>query len=93
MGDVAGTIDHVKEFTVTRGNDRGTYVNAFFTLPAKHMPALWSLLRKATISHRSRGAALRRSSIVVCEGSRGWDNYLLLHHFQVGLGVDQLPDV
>jgi hypothetical protein len=36
------------------------------------------------------GAKLRRSSIVACEGSRGWDNYLLLHHFDPAVVLDRV---
>lgn len=34
---------------------------------------------------------LRRSSIVTCQGSRGWDDYRLLHHFDSRQPLDRLP--
>lgn len=31
------------------------------------------------------------ASIVVCQGEHGWDNYLLLHHFDSTVELDKLP--
>jgi hypothetical protein len=93
MGSVASKAAYVKEFTIVRGNDRGPYINAFFSLQAKYLPTLWSLLQQRVLKHRAIGSAVRRSSIIVCQGTRGWDNYLLLHHFQKAIDFDRLPDV
>jgi len=43
--------------------------------------------------HRVLGPSLRRSCIVTCEGTRGWDNYLLLYHFNQKLKLDTLRNV
>jgi hypothetical protein len=34
--------------------------------------------------------ALANIAIVVCQGERGWDDYLLLHHFDSSVPLDQL---
>ena len=37
------------------------------------------------------GPQLARASIATCQGSRGWDNYLLLHHYDRTFKLDSLP--
>jgi hypothetical protein len=45
---------------------------------------------RATEEHGRLGPKLRRSSIVTCQGSRGWDNFRLLHHFDSRQPLDSL---
>jgi hypothetical protein len=91
LAEVGATIAEVRTVTITRGRDRGPYVNVSFSLAAKHLPLLWSLLRKRGLGSDSLGRKLRASSMVYCEGSRGWDNYKLLHHFDSRQKLDRLP--
>ena len=37
------------------------------------------------------GPQLASASIATCEGNRGWDDYLLLHHYDRTLDLDTLP--
>ncbi|GLQ96529.1 hypothetical protein [Dyella mobilis] len=59
---------------VNRGDDDGPYVNVTFATPNPQV--LWPAIREVVVLH-----GLQRASIITCTGSRGWDNYLLLHHF------------
>jgi hypothetical protein len=69
---------------VTSGEDNGRYVNIDFT-PAD-AAALWR-----DISNRlQQEPELARAAIVACEGPCGWDDYLLLHHYDRTLILDQL---
>lgn len=75
---------------VDKGNDDGVYINMnFFTEDA---PSLWSELRQKVLGHSDLGAWIKKVSIVVCEGDYGWDDYLLLHHFDENEKVDELPN-
>jgi hypothetical protein len=61
-----------------------------FSVRGERLPAVWNELRTRALKHRRLGAALRRSAIVTIQGSRGWDNYRLLHHFD---GREQLDRI
>jgi hypothetical protein len=69
---------------VSAGNDNGRYINIDFT-PADSV-ALWREIR----NHLHSEPALARATIVVCEGRHGWDDYLLLHHYDRTLTLDEL---
>lgn len=77
----------VEYFSIHRGSKRD-WINFGFEGPS--VGRVWNLLHSEVLSHRQWGPRLRRSSIVTCEGSRGWDNYLLLHHFKSDQALDTL---
>lgn len=56
--------------TVTEGNDDGAYVDVDFS--SETVRALWTALRAAL----DRDPLLAACTIVCCEGSRGWNDYL-----------------
>jgi hypothetical protein len=87
-------VDHrVKTFEVSRGNARGPYVNVRITSQNREFPHVWALVKDRVLSHRLLGVKFQRSCIVTCEGSRGWNNHLLLHHFDSTVRVDDLGPV
>jgi hypothetical protein len=88
--EISAAIAEVKAVTIMRGRDRGPYVDVSFSRAAKHMPKLWSRLLKRALGGDPLGRRLRASSMVYCEGSRGWENYKLLHHFDPVQALDQL---
>src|SRR4051794_5115256 len=69
---------------LTEGEDDGRYINIDFS-PADAM-ALWREIRGQLAAEPE----LARAAIVVCEGRNGWDDYLLLHHYDRTLILDQL---
>ena len=77
----------VEMFSIHRDRRR-TWLNFGFSGPAAGQ--VWKMLRSEVINHRQWGSRLRRCSIVTCEGSRGWDNYVLLHHFDADQPLDTL---
>src|SRR5438093_209157 len=85
MIEIATSNYVVRDFSMQR---RGMYVNYFFT--ATNQNALWRRVRVETIENRLMGTRLRASTIVVAQGSRGWENYRLLHHFDTRQDVDSL---
>jgi hypothetical protein len=80
----------VREFTIQRG-PQDSWVNFLFSSSAAGRA--WRMLHLRALRHPRWGARLRRSAIVTCEGSRGWDNYLLLHHFDTQQSLDTLAGV
>lgn len=69
---------------VTEGEDNGRYVNVDFKVADPS--GLWALIRQELHSV----AGLAGAAIIVCEGERGWDDYLLLHHFNPAEPLDRL---
>ena len=59
---------------VAKGNDKGPYINVSFA--ASDLKALWRAVRKELVR-----LGLQGGSIVTCTGKDGWNDYLLLHHF------------
>jgi hypothetical protein len=54
--------------------------------------ALWTLLRAKFFADDAADRPLRRCSMVLCEGLRGWDDYRILHHFDETQPLDPLPE-
>jgi hypothetical protein len=75
----------VRGFRFEEGSDSGSYMNFHYltTKPAE----LWQALRSGPL----RSRFLRSTSMVVCEGANGWDDYLLLHHWDGRLKRDRAP--
>jgi hypothetical protein len=68
------------------GYDRGPYVN--FVFETDDAGALWEALETQVLGDPQIGANIANASIVTCQGDRGWDNYILLHHFDARVTLD-----
>ena len=68
------------------GNDDGQYLNFF--IPADR-PSNFLCVINDKIDLRPD---IMRSLIIICEGSNGWDNYLLIRHFDEDEQSDPPPD-
>jgi hypothetical protein len=49
------------------------------------------LLQQRLYRSSEFGGALAESSMAMCEGQRGWEDYLLLHHYDPAVQLDRLP--
>ena len=72
------------DITIER-QDADEYLNILFE--TSDIGQLWAGLRVVIASE----PAIAGSAIVCCEGDHGWDDYLLLHHFDPSETVDKLP--
>jgi len=77
------------ELTVDPGEEDRPYVNYDFL--TRDLSRLWEVLQNEVFSDDVLGPQLALASIVTCHGSRGWDNYLLLHHYDRSFELDTLP--
>jgi predicted RNA binding protein with dsRBD fold (UPF0201 family) len=71
---------------IVAGEADGRYENIMFDVESPE--AALSKIR-AVLDSASVGPAARASCIVTCEGANGWDDYLLLHHYDPA----EKPDV
>jgi hypothetical protein len=66
------------------GYDKGLYLNVDYN--SSDIKQLWNRLRRnLRMDHR-----LARCTIICCQGKAGWDDYLLLHHYDPDVPVDKL---
>jgi len=73
-------------FCWQNGFDQHTYVN--LTFETDYPSALWKLLHQQLYQASAFGNLMQNASIATCEGQRGWDDYLLLHHFNPDIKRD-----
>lgn len=90
--DVAAVVRELTELTtaptnvdVQEGNDNGRYINV--TWSTRDYATLWKTLQKKL----EQDQQFSQYSIVCCEGQHGWDDYLLLHHYDPSEQLDDLP--
>jgi len=77
----------IQGFSILRRRKQ-SWVNFLFN--SREVGRTWRIVRSRALAHHKWGPRLRRSSMVTCEGSRGWDNYLLLHNFDTQQDLDKL---
>lgn len=82
-------LDFVERHQENAGFDRVPYVNFMFTTsePAR----LWAALWEALFDDPLLGPDLARCAMTMCEGPNGWDDYLLLSHFDPDQSLDRFP--
>src|SRR5262245_40220556 len=85
---IATAHDGVRQFTLQRGRASNQYINYLFV--GHGVQSIWSAIRAKALQHRRVGSSLRRACIATAEGSRGWDDYVLLHHFDPRQNPDKL---
>jgi hypothetical protein len=87
---IAGDDTLVQNFAVVDGTDGHDYVNLMFG--TDQLEALWNLLQRHLYEHEEVGVAMQMSSMAMCEGTNGWDDYLLLRHFDPKCRVIDAPE-
>ena len=78
----------VKTFSIERSRARDSYLTFLFS--SATAARTWRAIQRIALRHRVLGARIRGSTIVTCQGTRGWDNYRLLHHFDPEQRLDRL---
>jgi hypothetical protein len=71
---------------LSEGDDGGQFIN--IDIDADNVAAIWLHLR----TELQKNDALANCSIVCCQGQAGWDDYLLLHHFDPDESLDELVE-
>ena len=84
LTSIATNSDSDASLNVEHGDDNRPYINV--NIHSTDVMSLWS----AVSSRISCDSALASCAIVCCEGDDGWDDYLLLHHYDQGETLDTL---
>jgi hypothetical protein len=61
------------------GFDKARYFN--FTFGTEDLKGLWAVIQSTIYRNSVLAEPMAKSSIVVCTGENGWDDYHLLFHF------------
>jgi hypothetical protein len=83
---IAGDSELVKHHSFDHGYDKAPYFNYTFGTP--DAGRLWQIVRKNLYSSRELTPHMRRASMAVCSSEEGWDEYLLLYHFDPAVKLD-----
>lgn len=78
----------VTRYWLVEGGDEDLYVNLMFE--TTELEEFWRKIIDTMYCDKQIGAALSKSTIAICEGGDGWNDYLLLHHFDPSESVDRL---
>ena len=72
------------------GFDEHPFMNLMFETDYPRL--FWKLLSERLDQTDAFGPSMKATSIVICEGKNGLDDYLTLHHFNAGISCEHLPD-
>jgi hypothetical protein len=75
---------------VDEGEDDGRYMNLAFKTTDR--ATLWRVVEERLYEHLQLGAPLRKASMTLCTGEEGWDDYLLLYHFNPEIELDVIDE-
>jgi hypothetical protein len=79
----------VAQYRFSNGKDDGEYFNFDFDTPRP--AALWEQIRGTIYDASAFGQSVRLSSMATCTGQHGWDDYLLIHHWDPSEDLDEVP--
>ena|SRR5688572_33480715 len=83
---IAALTDLVQHHAFDGGNDKGEYFN--YTFGTSRARELWRRIRLDIYSSGDIGLQMRRASMAMCSSEAGWDDYLLLYHFDPTVELD-----
>jgi hypothetical protein len=89
LRDWAAESEFVASTESTFGSEDGGFWNLVLTVT--DLSNCWGELRALLNTTLKNEPALHSSLIIVAEGQRGWDDYLLLYHFDPSQRVDIIP--
>jgi len=84
---LVGNSDLVNHFEFVSGDDDGPYLN--FMYDTMDPAALWQQIQVTIYENEEIGQAMKESSMAMCSSEEGWDDYLLLFHFDPTVQTDE----
>jgi hypothetical protein len=91
LAAIASMQELVESHSFTSGEDHGPYFS--FTFGTLHALRLWEVIQTQLYENATFGHHLRCSSIATCSGEDGWNDYLLLFHFDPEEKLDSTSTV
>src|SRR5882724_546381 len=84
--DLLQLSDLVAHHDFNSGNDREPYFN--FTFGTKRAGDLWREIQERFYRGGELAAHMRRASMAMCSSEEGWNDYLLLFHYDPKVKLD-----
>ncbi|WP_157315045.1 hypothetical protein [Chitinibacter sp. GC72] len=75
---------------VTEGDENGVFIN--FEYKTRDLAALWHECQERIYQNSLLAFQLQRASMAIAQGDDGWEDCLLLHHFDPAIDVDEFLD-
>ena len=69
------------------GMDQIRYLN--FTFGTDDAKSLWKEIQRILYENGTVGEGLARCSMAMCSSEEGWDDYILLHHFDASVPLER----
>jgi hypothetical protein len=85
-GALARNTALVEHHTFDSGHDGVPYVN--FTFATRRPRELWLTVQELLYREGDVAAHMRQASMAFCSSEEGWNDYLLLHHFDPSVAID-----
>ena len=82
---VAGVTELVKHHAFDSGDDQEYFNFTFGTTEAK---TLWQLIQSRLYNSGDFSSHMRQASMAMCSSDEGWNNYILLYHFDPAISLD-----
>lgn len=79
-------ISPVGHCSVSTGDEDGSYIN--IELQSGDVQRLWEKIQNELSINSNDFSVLAKGIVVVCEGDKGWDDYLQLHHYDPSEKLD-----
>lgn len=88
---IARASDLVTHHAFDHGDNSGLHFN--YTFGTSQAKDLWQLIQKSVYDDRHLGPHMRRASMAMCSSEEGWNDYLLLYHFDPTVELDPSTDL
>jgi hypothetical protein len=76
----------VEHHAFENGVDNGPYFN--YTFGTQHALQLWESIQADVYLNKEFEPHVKRASMAMCSSEDGWDDYLLLFHFDPAVALD-----
>jgi len=87
---IAKQTEGIRGIGITEGEDQGPYLNIVFA--AENPIDAWHKVKAVLLESTEFGTSLKASCMCMCTGKNGWDDYLLLYHFDPKVSLDEAGD-
>ena len=87
---IASMNDLVKHHSFDHGNDEGPYFN--FTFGTNRPKELWQKINDELYQDKELGKHMKQASMAMCSMEDGWQDYLILFHFNSSVTLNDIPD-
>ncbi|MGB2500733.1 MAG: hypothetical protein ACPIA2_13610 [Mariniblastus sp.] len=80
-----------EDVEIQTGNDNGKYVNLL--VESNDSQSTWERIKWPFIESKIPGGEFANAIILTATGDHGWDDYLLLHHYDSNEKPRTLPEI